>query len=129
LHDDVHPDRERLASIIVNSGLKVHRALGPGLLESAYEHCLSHELRTRGLAVERQIPLPIVYDGTTLDAGYWIDIMVEHAIIVEIKAVEALTPVHHAQLLTYLKLSRCRIGFLMNFHVALFKQGVKRMVL
>jgi GxxExxY protein len=86
-------------------------------------------LRTRGLAVERQIPLPIVYDGTTLDAGYRVDLMVEHAIIVEVKAVEALTPVHHAQLLTYLKLSKCRIGFLMNFHVALFNQGLKCMVL
>jgi GxxExxY protein len=129
MHQDAPPDHERLASIIVDSGLRVHRALGPGLLESAYEHCLTHELRTRGLAVECQTALPIIYDGTTLDAGYRVDLIIEQAIIVEVKAVEALTPVHHAQILTYLKLSRCRIGFLMNFHVPLFKHGLKRMVL
>ncbi len=111
------------------SGLKVHRALGPGLLESAYEHCLSHELRVRGLAVARQVCLPIVYDGEKLDAGYRLDLVVEHLVIIEVKAVEALTPIHHAQLLTYLKLSGCQIGFLMNFHVTLFKHGLKRVVL
>jgi GxxExxY protein len=128
MQGEERPDPERLTSIIVDSGLKVHRALGPGLLESAYEHCLAHELRTRGLSIERQISLPIVYGSASLDAGYRLDLMVERAIIVEVKAVEALTPIHHAQLLTYLKLSRCRIGFLMNFHVPLFKQGLKRMV-
>jgi GxxExxY protein len=86
-------------------------------------------LQVRGLFVARQATLPIIYDGAHLDAGYRIDLMVEHAIIIEVKAVEILNPVHHAQLLTYLKLSRCRIGFLMNFHVPLFKQGLKRLVL
>jgi GxxExxY protein len=129
MHEEKRVDPERLASIIVDSGLKVHRALGPGLLESAYEHCLSHELQLRGLSVGRQVALPIIYHGATLDAGYRLDLMVERAIIVEVKAVDALAPVHHAQLLTYLKLSGCRIGFLMNFHVPLFKQGLKRVVL
>jgi len=129
LHEEERKDCERLASVIVDSGLKVHRALGPGLLESAYEHCLAHELQMRGLSIERQVSLPIIYDGAILDAGYRVDLLVGQAVIVELKAVEALLPVHHAQLLTYLKLSRCRIGFLMNFHVALFKHGLKRVVL
>jgi len=129
MHEEDRADREKLASIIVDSGLKVHRALGPGLLESAYEHCLAHELHIRGLVVERQVSLPLIYEGAKLDAGYRIDLMVEKAVIVEVKAIEALTPVHHAQLLTYLKLSGCRLGFLMNFHTALFKQGLKRLVL
>jgi GxxExxY protein len=129
MHEEKRSELERLASIIVDSGLKVHRALGPGLLESAYEHCLAYELESRGLRVDRQMPLPIVYDGVRLDAGYRLDLLVEKSIIIEVKVVEALTPVHYAQLLTYLKLSGCRIGFLMNFHVALFKQGLKRLVL
>ena len=120
---------ENLATIIVDAGLKVHRALGPGLLESAYEHCLSHELNARGLSVSRQVILPLVYEGIKLDAGYRLDLLIENVIIVEVKAVGALTPLQHAQLLTYLKLSGCRIGFLMNFHVALFKQGLKRVIL
>jgi GxxExxY protein len=121
--------QERLARIIVDSGLKVHRALGPGLLESAYEHCLAYELQRRGLSVDRQVLIPIIYEGATLDAGYRADLLVEHLIIVEVKAVEALIPVHHAQLLTYLRLSGCRIGFLMNYNVVLFKQGLRRLVL
>ena len=129
MHEEERSEAERLASIIVDSGLKVHRALGPGLLESAYEHCLAHELHIRGLRVDRQVSLPIIYEGARLDAGYRLDLLVERAVIVEVKVVEALMPVHQAQLLTYLKLSGCRIGFLMNFHVALFKQGVKRLVL
>jgi GxxExxY protein len=98
-------------------------------LESTYEHCLAHELQIRGLLVERRMSLPLVYEGAKLDAGYRIDLMVEKAVIVEVKAIESLTPVHHAQLLTYMKLSGCRIGFLMNFHTALFKHGLKRLVL
>jgi len=129
MHEEERAELERLATIIVDAGLKVHRALGPGLLESAYEHCLAHELQLRGLAVGQQIPLPIVYEGTTLDGGYRLDLVVEKVVIVEVKAVEAVTPVHHAQLLTYLRLSGCRMGFLMNFNVALFKQGLKRLVL
>ena len=129
MHEEQRSETERVASILVDSGLKVHRALGPGLLESAYEHCLAYELEIRGLRVHRQVSLPIVYEGARLDAGYRLDLVVEHAVIVEVKVVEALMPVHHAQLLTYLKLSGCRIGFLMNFNVALFKHGLKRVVL
>jgi GxxExxY protein len=129
MHEDGSAHLEHVASTIVDAGLKVHRALGPGLLESAYEHCLSHELQARGLTVGRQVLLPITYQGTTLDAGYRVDLMIDRRIIIEIKTVEALTPLHHAQILTYLKLSGCPIGFLMNFHVTLFKQGLKRMVL
>jgi GxxExxY protein len=109
--------------------LKVHKALGPGLLESAYEHCLAHELSVRGVSLRRQAALPSRYDGVTLDAGYRVDLVVHNAIILEVKSVDALTPLHHAQLLTYLKLSGCRLGFLMNFNVPLFKQGLKRVVL
>ena len=120
---------EGVAAAIVDSGLKVHKALGPGLLESAYEHCLVRELTKRGIGLERQVVLPIVYDGETLDAGYRLDLIVEGSVVVEVKAVDALTRLHEAQVLTYLKLSGCRIGFLMNFNVALFKQGLKRFVL
>ncbi len=107
----------------------MHRALGPGLLESAYEHCLAHELHARGLSVARQVLLPIVYEGATLDAGYRLDLFVEEKVIVEIKAVETLLPLAEAQVLTYLRLSRCRLGFLMNFNVQLFKNGVRRIAL
>ena len=129
MHEEERADVEYLAATVVDAGLKVHRALGPGLLESAYEHCLLHELQTRGLSVGRRVWLPIAYNGAKLDAGYRLDLLVEDAIIIEVKAAEALIPIHYAQLLTYLKLSGCRIGFLMNFHVALFKQGLKRLVL
>lgn len=123
------PDNvENLATVIVDAGLKVHKALGPGLLESVCEHCLVHELTKRGLEPRRQVNRPIVYDGVTLDAGFRIDLMVNDLIIVEVKSVEALLPVHQSQLLTYLKLSACRIGFLMNFNVPLFKDGVRRLV-
>ena len=128
MHEEVM-DPERIASIVVDSGLRVHRVLGPGLLESAYEHCLAHELQVRGLLVERQVVMPISYDGAKLDAGYRIDLMVGRNVIVEVKAAEALIPLHQAQLLTYLKLSGCRIGFLMNFHAILFKKGLRRVVL
>jgi GxxExxY protein len=103
----------------------VHRFLGPGLLESAYEHCLAHELETRSVSVRRQAPLPLVYKGVTLDAGYRIDLLVG-AVIVEIKAVEALTRLHEAQIITYLKLSGFRVGLLINFNSPLFKDGLRR---
>lgn len=115
-----------IASTIVDAGFKVHQALGPGLLESAYEQCLAYELGERGLSLRRQIPVSITYGQLKLDAAYRIDILVNEQIIVEVKAVEALTSTHHAQLLTYMKLSDIRLGFLMNFNVPLFKQGVKR---
>ena len=120
---------ERLAHDVVDAGLKGHKALGLGLLESAYEHCLAHELQKRGLALRRQAALPITYDGERLDAGYRLDLLVEDSIIVEVKAIEALTRLHEAQVLTYLKLSGLRLGFLMNFNALLFKQGLRRVVL
>ncbi len=128
-HEDLGVRVEAIARAVVDAGLKVHKTLGPGLLESAYEHCLAHELLLRGLSVRRQVVLPIAYEGATLDAGYRLDLVVENLIIVEIKAVEALTRVHDAQVLTYLKLSGLRLGFLMNFNVMLFKQGLKRLAL
>jgi len=115
-----------LAKMVFDAALKVHRALGPGLLESAYEECLSYELCKQGLKVERQKPLPLVYEEVKLDAGYRVDMLVNQKLIVEIKAVEALNDVHLAQLLTYLKLSNCKLGLLINFNVMLIKNGIKR---
>ena len=128
-HDALPPQVEQWARLVVDAGLKVHKALGPGLLESAYEHCLAHELLGRGLSLRRQVALPLVYDGVTLDAGYRIDLLVEEAIILEIKAVDSLTRLHKAQALTYLKLSSLRLCFLMNFNVELFKDGLRRVVI
>ena len=125
---EASPEIERLARTVVDAGLKVHRTLGPGLLESAYEHCLARELQIRGLAVRRQVALPIVYEGAKLESGYRLDLVINDALIIEVKAVEALTRLHEAQVLTYLRLSGHRIGFLMNFNVTLFKQGVRRLV-
>lgn len=120
---------EAVGRAVVDAGLAVHRALGPGLLESAYEHCLAYELNSRGLSLRRQAALPIVYADTELDAGYRLDLLVEESVIIEIKAVEALTRLHEAQVLTYLKLSKRRLGFLMNFNVMMFKTGLRRLVL
>jgi GxxExxY protein len=128
-HEERPAGIEDFARTIIDSGLKVHRALGPGLLESAYEHCLAHELSLRGVALRRQVPLSIVYESTKLDAGYRLDMVVENSIVIEIKAVEALSRLHDAQVLTYLKLSGHRLGFLMNFNVELFKNGVHRLAL
>jgi len=128
-HEGIAPEVERLARNLIDAGLKVHRALGPGLLESAYEHCLAHELGLRGVSFRRQVPLPIVYEGVTFEAGYRIDILVDDEIVVEVKATEGVTRLHEAQLLTYLKLSGKRLGFLMNFNVELFRSGLRRRVL
>jgi len=117
-----------VSGTIVDAALRVHRALGPGLLESAYEACLVHELVKRGCAVRTQVGLPVEYDGVKLDVGYRLDPLVEEQVIVEIKAVEALRPVHEAQLLSYLKLSGKRLGLLLNFNVSLMKDGIKRVV-
>lgn len=106
--------------------MKVHTALGPGLLESAYETCLAYELRQRGLRVETQVTLPVKYDGVELDAGYRLDLLVESRVIVELKAIEKMTPLHEAQLLSYLKLSGCKVGLLINFNVERLKDGIKR---
>ena len=108
--------------------MKVHSALGPGLLESAYKACLAHELRKRGLRVVSELALPIVYDGVTIDVGYRIDMLVEDAVVVEAKAVSKAPPIYEAQLLSYLKLSGHRVGLLINFHVLHLKDGIKRLV-
>ncbi|QQS31998.1 MAG: GxxExxY protein [Acidobacteriota bacterium] len=111
---------------IIGAAIEVHKALGPGLLESTYEVCLLHELGKRGLKVEKQVPIPVVYDTVRLDAGYRIDLLVEDEVIVELKAVDTLHPIHEAQLISYLKLSNKKIGLLINFNVKLLKNGVKR---
>ncbi|RRR69923.1 MAG: GxxExxY protein [Candidatus Viridilinea halotolerans] len=118
----------QISGQIVDAAIKVHTALGPGLLESAYEVCLAHELRKRGLKVHTQVLLPVVYDGVEIDAGYRLDLLVEDAVIVELKAVTKVLPIHEAQLLSYLKLSGCKVGLLINFHVLHLKDGIKRMV-
>lgn len=120
---------EGIARSVVDGAMAVHRGLGPGLLESAYEICLGHELERRGHAVIRQMALPVVYEGIKLDGGYRIDLVIDGAVIVEVKAVEALTPLHQAQLLTYLRLSGLRLGFLINFNVVLLRHGIRRMIL
>ena len=113
----------RLTSQIIGAAIEVHRQLGPGLLESSYETCLAYELETRGLSIERQKPVPIVYKEIHLEHGYRIDILVNQLVIVELKAVEAITAVHEAQMLSYLKFSGCKVGLLINFNVALLKDG------
>ncbi len=126
---DLPAELEVLATTIVDAAIKVHARLGPGLLESVYEACLAHELKNRGLKVATQVWLPVLYEGLQLDAGLRIDLLVEDQVVIELKAVEAVLPVHHAQLLTYLKLSGHRLGFLMNFNAALLKDGLHRRVL
>ena len=113
---------------VITAAMRVHSTLVPGLLESAYEACLAHELSKAGYRVECQVPLPVVYDGVKLELGYRIDMLVEDLVVVEIKAVEAINPVHHAQIISYLKLSGRSLGLLMNFHVAHLKEGIKRFV-
>lgn len=114
---------------IIGAAMAVHRALGPGLLESTYEACLAHELAQQGLHFERQKELSVRYDGILLDCGYRIDLLIEDSIIVELKAVEKLLPIHEAQLMSYLKLSGFKIGLLINFNVEVLKTGIKRRVL
>jgi GxxExxY protein len=122
------PRVNRITGNIVSAAMKVHSHLGPGLLESAYEACLAHELRNQGLGVAQQVGLPVIYDGERIDLGYRIDMIVEDLVIVEIKSVEAMNPVHQAQLLSYLRLSGRNVGLLINFHVAHLRDGIKRMV-
>jgi len=117
----------KVSGVIVDASIAVHSVLGPGLLESAYEACLLHELRKRGLHVEAQVPLPVVYESVHLEVGYRIDLLVENAIVIELKACEAIAPVHRVQLLSYLRLSGKPLGLLLNFHVALMKDGIVRM--
>ncbi len=117
-----------LSRIVFDSALKVHQTLGPGLLESAYEECLYYELKKTGLVIEKQKPLPLIYEDIKLDIGYRVDIIIENKLILELKSVETLNDVHFAQLLTYLKLTNCKLGLLINFNVTLIKNGIRRVV-
>ena len=117
-----------LTQIILNCSYRVHTNLVPGLLESAYEECLFYELKLLGINVQKQKPLPLIYKDVRLDAGYRLDLLVENKVVVEIKSVECLHDVHMAQVLTYLKLSKCKIGLLINFNVKSLKDGIKRLI-
>ncbi|RAU22803.1 GxxExxY protein [Paramagnetospirillum kuznetsovii] len=120
---------DSLAKDVVDGAFQAHRTLGPGLLESVYEQCLTRELAKRGLGVKRQVAVPVTYDGEVIDSALKLDLLVEDKIIVEIKAVEKIAPLHMAQLLTYLKLSGRRLGFLINFNVPLIRDGISRLAL
>ena len=113
---------------VIEAAMKVHSVLGPGLLEATYVACLEHELRRRGFSARSQVPIPVLYDGVQLEVGYRVDLLVEHDIVVEVKSVAKIIPIHEAQLLTYLRLSHRRIGLLINFHTAHLRDGIKRMV-
>ncbi len=117
-----------LTEKIIGAAIKVHKALGPGLLESAYRECLYYELKKTGLKVEKEKPLPLVYDEVKLEIGYRVDLLVENQIIIELKSVECLNDVHIAQVLTYLKLNNNKLGLLINFNIALLKQGIRRLI-
>jgi GxxExxY protein len=125
----INLDVENIATEIVDAAITVHRTLGPGLLESAYQLCLFHELTKRGLKVDKEIILPIVYDGIVIESGYRIDMKVNNCILIENKTVDQLLPIHEAQLLTYMRLSNIHLGFLLNWKVKLMKDGIKRMVI
>ena len=119
---------DEISKIVFEAALKVHKALGPGLLESAYEECLFYELKKTGLEIQKQKPLPLIYEEVKLDVGYRLDIIVENKLILEIKSVDTLNDIHFAQLLTYLKLTNCKLGLLINFNVVLIKNGIRRVV-
>jgi GxxExxY protein len=121
-------DINKLSNKVIGAAIEVHKTLGPGLLESAYEECLCHELNLRGLSFERQKELPVVYKGLRLDCGYRLDILVENAIILELKSCEKIEPIHKAQLLTYLKLSGISLGLILNFNMTIMKNGIIRIV-
>jgi len=124
-----HYDRDSLSGKVIQLAIEVHRVLGPGLLESAYEECLCHELKEAGIPFGRQVPLPVSYKSVQLDCGYVLDIVVDGQLILELKAIEKLAPIHEAQILTYLRLSGIKTGLLMNFCSPLLKDGLKRIVL
>ena len=121
-------DINQLSSKIIGAAIEVHKALGPGLLESAYEKCLCHELKLRGLSFESQKPVPLVFKGEKLDCGYQLDIVVENTIILELKSCEQIEPIHKAQLLTYLKLTGLKLGLLLNFNMPAMRDGIVRLV-
>lgn len=125
----IEAERDPLTGKVIGAAIEVHRHLGPGLLESAYEECLCWELSHAGIALRRQVPLPVVYKGVRLDLGYRLDVVVESSLVLELKTVEVLMPVHEAQLLTYLRLSGLRTGLLLNFHAPVLRDGIVRMVL
>lgn len=122
------PGMRALSGAVVHAAFRVHKTLGPGLLESVYDRCLRHELACRGVAFQSQLSLPVLYGGVRIDAGLRLDLIVDERIVVELKAVECLHPIHTAQLLTYLKLTGLRVGLLINFNAALIKDGIKRIV-
>ena len=122
-------ENDALTEKIIGAAIEVHRVLGPGLLESAYEECLCHELHLRGIAFVRQQPLPVVYKGVRLDCGYRLDVVVEGRVIVELKTVDRILPIHEAQILTYLRLAGIHTGLILNFNVPALHLGIKRMVL
>ena len=119
---------ERVAHEIVDAAFKIHAKLGPGLLESTYRVVMTYELRKRGLDVKCEVPVPVVYEDVRLDAGYRLDLLINDRVVVELKAIDKLAPIHEAQLLTYLKLTGHRLGFLINFNTKLIKEGIKRIV-
>ena len=121
-------EQDPLTGKVIGAAIEVHRGLGPGLLESAYEECLCHELNLAGLGFQRQVPLPVVYKGVRLDCGYRLDVVVEGQVVVELKTVERLMPIHEAQLLTYLRLAQIHTGLLLNFNIPVLRDGIKRMV-
>jgi len=121
-------DINKLTTKIIGAAIEVHKSLGPGLLESAYEECLSHELSIQSFSFERQKPLPVIYKGIKLDCGYRLDLVIQNAIILELKSCERVEPIHKAQLLTYLKLSGLSLGLILNFNVPLMRNGIVRVV-
>lgn len=129
IRDPIPAEVDTIATVVLDAAFAVHRKLGPGLLESVYEVCLCHELKKRGVRFERQVSLPVIYDGEQLDAGLRLDILVAGCLIVELKAVEKHNPLYEAQVLTYLKLTGHRLGLLINFNVVLLKDGIKRIAL
>jgi GxxExxY protein len=128
-YENISPDLERLANEIIGLAIKVHKALGPGLLESSYKECFFYEIIKAGYFAEKEKALPLIYETIKLDIGYCIDILVENKLIIEVKSVDALAEIHTAQVLTYLKLSGNRLGLLINFNDPLLKNGIKRLVL
>ncbi len=121
-------DIEELSRVVIGCAIEVHRQLGPGLLESAYQKCLIYELQEKGIKVREEVPMPIIYKEVKLDHGYRMDILVEEKLVLEIKTIETFTDVHQAQMITYLKLGDYRLGLLLNFHVAILKHGIKRVI-
>jgi GxxExxY protein len=128
-HREDEKAKDPRTNAIIAAAIEVHRALGPGLLESAYEECLCHELHLRGLSFNRQVDIPVSFKGLQLDCGYKLDLVIEDEVVVELKSVEKVLPIHQAQLLTYLKLSGKHVGLLMNFNVSLLTQGITRRVM